>query len=120
MSIFICYNHLMNISEIYKKYKITPLLQQHQLRAASVGAYIADHWNIKQQIDKDGIIQTLLLHDMGNIIKFDFDDSELNPSDEKEYWKAVQKEFVEKYGHDEHIATNMIAKEIGVTAKVEY
>lgn len=88
-------------------------------RSAAVGAYIADHWKKENKLDKTSIIQALLLHDMGNIIKFDFRFSHLLGEEEKNvyYWKKVQEEFKEKYGLDEHVATIAIAKEIGLKDK---
>ena len=52
---------------------------------------------------------------MGNIIKFNLDlyPETLEPEG-YDYWKAVQDEFIEKYGNDEHEATYKIAEELGV------
>lgn len=107
---------LRKIRQIYREYKIPPNLQLHMIRAASVGAFFADHWKEKNQLNNIAIIQALLLHDMGNIIKFDFKYSHLLGEEEKnvEYWKKVQQEFKDKYGDDEHQATSQIAKEVGI------
>ncbi len=106
----------MKVKQIYQNYRIPPNLGDHMVRAAAVGAYIADHWKERTRIDKTSIVQALLLHDMGNIIKFDFKYSHLLGKEEKnvEYWKKVQQGFKEEYGHDEHVATIAIAKEIGL------
>ena len=106
----------MKIKQIYLNYRIPPNLQDHMLRAASVGAYISDHWKNKADLDKNSMIQALLLHDMGNIIKFDFRFSYLLGKEEANtgYWKKIQQEFIKKYGDDEHVATVEIAKEIGL------
>ncbi len=112
----------MKILDVYEKYEITPLLQLHQLRAASVGEYITKHWNKKKEIDKDAVIQTLLLHDMGNIIKFDLTNTSKLLGDEMKnigHWRNIQKKFIEKYGTNEHEATYEIGKEIGVNKTVE-
>lgn len=103
---------MKTILEIYKHYKIMPLLQEHQLRVASVAAMICD--NIDAPIDRSEIISACLLHDMGNIIKFDLA-SPLNDFDETEleYWEDVQKEFRKKWP-DEHVASREIAREIGI------
>ena len=111
----------MLISDIYEKFSITPMLQVHQKRAAAVGMYIADHWN--DQINKETIIQALLLHDMGNIIKFDLENkpqllgAELPRVD---FWKKKQQEFIQTYGTDEHTATLEIAKSLGVSEDILY
>src|SRR3989344_1397907 len=103
----------MKIIEIYKKYKIPPNLQEHQLRVAAVALTICDNFN--SEIDKDSVIKAALLHDMGNIIKFDLSKfPEFLEPEGIEYWKRVKEEFRKKYGEDEHNATYEIAKEIGV------
>jgi len=121
-SIIWVYNSFMKIFDIYKKYSITRLLQFHQLRAAAVGKLIADNFLQKNLIDEKAVITTLLLHDMGNIIKFDLDNSPKLLKEESEnlqYWKKIKNEFIEKYGKDEHVATAQIGKELGVSKVVE-
>lgn len=111
---------MMNIASIYKQYPVTKLLQEHQIRAAAVGAYISDKWLANSEINKNVVIQSLLLHDMGNIIKFDFDNPILLTEDEKKnitFWKKEQENLKDKYG-EEHMATHGIAKELGVSEQV--
>ena len=103
----------MKITEIYKKYKIPKNLQEHQLKVAAVASTICD--NFKQKIDKKSVITAALLHDMGNIIKFDLGKfPEFLEPEGIEYWQQVKEEFRKKYGEDEHDATYKIAGEIGV------
>jgi len=109
----------MNILEIYKKYQIMPQLQEHQLRVAGVAKIICE--NFKGEIDSDNIIKACLLHDMGNILKFDLDNPLFQESMEPqgaEFWKKVQSEFKQKYGQDEHRAHLEIAREIGVSERI--
>lgn len=102
----------MVISEIYKKYKIPPNLQLHQLRVAAVASLIC-HGFI-EELNTKAIITACLLHDMGNILKFDFNAfPEFTKPEGVEYWESVKKEFKSKYGEDEHVATVEIIKEIG-------
>ena len=106
----------MNISDVYKKYEIPPNLADHQLTVAGVAALICEK-TCKES--KDEVVLACLLHDMGNIIKFDLDRK--IPGAEIEninYWKAVKQKFIEKYGDDEHVATMEIAAEIGVNDKI--
>ena len=107
----------MKITEIYKKYKITSALQEHQLRVAAVAKQICD--NLAVPVDAKTVIEACLLHDMGNIIKFELGSNPkwLEPEG-LEYWKVVQKEFTNKYGEDEHHATLQIAKELKVSHDV--
>lgn len=108
----------MNIISIYENFNIPPNLQLHMLRAAAVGFSIVKHIN-KKNIDSFIIVQTLLLHDTGNIIKFDLEKFPALLGAEirrMEYWKQKQREFIAKYGTNEHHAMLAIAKEIGVSS----
>lgn len=108
----------MNILSLYKNYPITRLLQEHQLRAAAVGKFICDNW--KSTITTDTVVTALLLHDMGNIIKYNLANPTFLSDDEKahiDYWKQQQQEYTKKYG-DEHRATSEIAKELMVSDDV--
>jgi len=106
----------MRIQDLYKKYQIPPNLARHQLEVAAVGEWVTEHWN-GPALDKEALQQVLLLHDMGNIVKFK------KPflgemADNAAYWVKVQKEFQEKYGTNAHDATEAILIEIGVSKKV--
>lgn len=105
---------MQNITQIYSQYKIMPTLQQHQLRVAAAAKQICD--DISESIDKEGVVDVCLVHDMGNIIKFDltyFPDF-VKPEG-LEYWQGVKDEYIQKYGPEEHVATEMICKEIGLS-----
>lgn len=108
---------MRNILEIYEQYKIMPNLALHQLRVASVISLIIQNLDI--EVDRDVAIESGLLHDMGNIIKFDLNYfPEFNEPKGIEYWKKVQSEYFEKYGTDEHEATQKILKELNVNPRV--
>ncbi len=101
----------MSIQEIYKKYNIMPNLQLHQLRVASVSKIICD--SISDFKNTDEVIVSCLLHDMGNIIKFDLSYfPEFTKPEGLNYWQGVKDEYIKKYGNSEHLATEMIIKEI--------
>ena len=107
------------IIEIYNEYKIPPNLQRHMLWVAAVAYMICD--NFDESLPKEDIITACLLHDMGNIVKYDmkmFPD--LLEPEGVEYWKKVQEEFMQKYGKDDHHTNLKIAKELGVSPKVIY
>jgi predicted HD phosphohydrolase len=76
--------------------------------------FIADHWK-DSNIDKDTLIKCALVHDLGNLVKFNF---EINPEfwgSEKsntDYWRTKQKEMVAKYGATDNEATSKILKEM--------
>ena len=121
----------MNILEIYKKYQIMPQLAEHQLRVAAVGELICADWyrgmtrnltrnDAEAVIDRHNIVAACLLHDMGNIIKFDLEKAQnlLNRKIDIAHWQKVKDEYIKKYGGDEHIASILICKEIGVNPRV--
>ena len=106
-----------NISDIYSKYKIPPQLQTHQLRVAAVANLICN--NISNFLETRIVIQTCLVHDMGNIIKSNLDAfPEFLEPQGKKYWQDAKDEFIKKYGDDEHLASITIARELGLSERV--
>lgn len=107
----------MKISDIYTNYTIMPSLQLHMYRVASVAQIICD--SIKKEVNREHIISACLLHDMGNILKFNLDlfPDFLEPEG-KQYWQKVTDNYEAKYGTDEHKATLMIARELGVDERI--
>ena len=108
---------MRTIQQIYSDYKIMPCLQMHQLRVAAVAKIITENFN--DTLDKESIILACLFHDMGNIIKSDLNYfPEFLEPEGLEYWQNVKNEYIEKYGSEEHIATESIAKEIGLSPSI--
>jgi uncharacterized protein YnzC (UPF0291/DUF896 family) len=111
----------MLIRQVYSIYKIPPNLAEHMLRVAALGQFIATSWKDSVVVDSNLVTKTLLLHDMGNIIKFDFNNYPKLLGKEKKninYWKNVQTEFVTKYGNNESVATLKIAQELNTGKNV--
>ena len=109
----------MKISDIYQQYQIMPSLQLHMLKVASVSVLICDNFK-GFPIDKSSIVTACLLHDMGNVIKFDltkFPDF-LKPQG-LDYWQQVKEDFLERYGNNASIASELIVEEIGVSSRVK-
>lgn len=110
----------MTIKEIYEKFGIPPNLSQHMLTVTKVCLFLKGHW-IGQELDWDKITKTALLHDLGNVVKFDLDKhpeflgSEISRLD---YWKQVQKQTIEKYGSNDHEATRIMLEEIGTDREI--
>lgn len=105
------------ITEIYERYKIPSNLQEHHLRVTAVAQQICD--NLTVPVDANTVVRACLIHDMGNIIKFEFDyPDEFYAPQGRDYWRGVQQEYFQKYGHDEHKASLTIAKELGMSEKV--
>lgn len=105
------------IQKIYDTYRIMPSLQLHMLRVTSVAKYICESINVK--VNTPQIIEACLLHDMGNILKFNMDlFPEFFQPEGKEYWQHIKEDFELRYGTNEHEATLHIAKELGVEKRV--
>ena len=96
----------MTVSQIYRHYQIMPNLQLHMYQVAAVGLVICDHYKGQTLVDRDLITQTSLLHDMGNIIKFDLKG--------QPRWLKVKQDFIHRYGPDEYQATLKIAQELNM------
>ncbi len=96
-----------------------PHLQMHQLRVAAVAKQICESLDVK--IDTGTIIKTCLLHDMGNVIKFDLNQTKsvFGLSDkEVEEIRKIKNEFINKYGENEHDATIAIIKELNLNTSI--
>jgi len=114
---------ISEIKTIYSKYG-TPLhLQKHMLRSAAVAELICD--NLNCDVVREDVIGALLLHDLGNIVKMHFDDEtnlkflEKDDLERVEELKQKQKEFINKYGDDDLEINHAIAKELGVSQRIE-
>lgn len=101
----------MTLQEIYTKYTIPPNLVRHQIEVAAVGKYVCQHWT-GPQIDSNLVVKTLLLHDLGNIVKFKRPFlGELEP--QAAYWEGVQTTFISTFGTNANDATEKIVAELG-------
>ena len=110
---------MRTVQEVYDQYKIMPSLQLHQLRVGAVAKIITESFD--GPLDKDAVVVACVFHDMGNIIKSDLErfPDFLEPEG-LEYWEGVKKEFVKKYGVDDHAATEKIAEELGLAPGVMF
>lgn len=118
--------YCMTIQTIYDRYQLMPNLQLHMRRVAGVVAVMSTH--ARDEVSrkavgilpaKTEVLKACLLHDMGNIIKFDLHafPNSLQPAG-YEYWRSVQEDFMARYGFDETLATKRIMQELGVSARV--
>ncbi len=108
---------MKKIGEVYEEYNIMRNLREHQMRVAAVAWQICDSMDI--EVATDTIVRACLLHDMGNIIKFQlgYFPETLEPEG-IEYWSKVKEDFVAKYGVDEHHANLKISEELGASQDV--
>ncbi len=112
----------MTIKKVYQHYQIPPNLQEHMLQTAALGQIICDHWS-GPKLKKQLVITTLLVHDIGNIVKFDFDSPTANQfltgHKDVDYWRQVQKKFQKKYGVRADQANVAIIDEMKLPTRVK-
>lgn len=116
----------ITLKKVYQRYLIPENLKNHMQWAAALGLLITENWNEQsgagrdrsRQLDQELIIETLLLHDLANLIKFEFDTplDQLTAPNPKElkYWAQVQKQMVEKYGSDTNQASIEMIRELNL------
>jgi hypothetical protein len=111
------------VRDIYRNYEIMPALAAHQFRVAGVACAIMEAFDAATTVTsfyKNEVIAACLLHDMGNILKFDLASlPEFLEPEGLAYWEGVKAKYAAKYGTDEHVATLAIAEEIGVSARIK-
>ena len=105
----------MTVSDIYTRYPVTPNLARHMLRVGAVTRLILDHWS-GPALEERTMMKIALLHDTGNILKFDFEGhphllEEEQPNVQR--WKALQAEWAARFP-DENAMTYAIAAECGM------
>lgn len=111
----------MKIAEIYKKFGVSPNLQEHMSRVCAVVSIIEKHWIGESHIDWELAKKMALIHDVGNIVKFDLNNHPEFLGKEQsniEHWKKMQRQMIEKYGTDDNEATRKMLTEIGIDPKV--
>lgn len=107
----------MKINEIYKKFGIPPNLQEHMHRVCGVVSLIEKHWKGQERVDWFFVKKISLLHDLGNVVKFDLDKNPEFLGNEQanlEYWKKAQSQTIVKYGSDDHEVTRKMLAEVGI------
>jgi len=114
---------IKNIDNIYAKYPVPKNLQEHMKRASHCAEIVCNNWISEIKINKEDIIASLLLHDLGNIVKFDMD-SELGlkimgeESKRIDYWKQKKQETIDKYGDDDHVVSKKMCEELNVNKRI--
>jgi len=109
----------MKLKEIYSKYPVPPNLQEHMMRVAGVAKIISENW-MGALLDEDIMLKACLVHDIGNLLKFDLETKAHFLGKEQsnvDYWKKLKEEMAQKYGADEHVATASICQEINLEPK---
>ncbi|EKD22933.1 MAG: hypothetical protein ACD_83C00180G0002 [uncultured bacterium] len=90
------------------------------LTVAAVGKYIIDHWQ-GPFISEQTIINALLVHDLGNLVKFDLTKNAqvIDPTLLTDDWRKRQVALRKKYGHSSHQATAKIIQELGLPIQIQ-
>ena len=115
---------IASIRQIYARFPITENLAMHMCRAASVGELVYDHLG-KKEGSRNEITAALLLHDLGNIVKFKLDPEHAHLLGREQAnigrWKELQAETINTYGtDDDHEVTYRMVGELGVSKRLEF
>lgn len=114
---------ISNINSIYDRFKIPQNLRVHMYKAAAVCEMICDNWK-GPRIRKQDIIATSLVHDLGNIIKMNFNTKlqmkmmGIRDPRKLEHWKRVKKWVISRYGTGEHEITTNMLRAIGAENRI--
>ena len=110
-----------SIDSIYERFRIPKHLREHMLRAAAVGRLICEHWK-GDGINEDDVVAVLLLHDLGNVVRFDFSNEKLVSLYAKESsvdeLMEIREEAIRKYGDEDHEASDKMCRELGVSERI--
>ncbi len=107
----------MQIRDVYNHYPVPPNLCTHMLRVAAVVERITKHWQ-GPKINSYEVVLAALLHDIGNLAKFDFENQKVKISN-ADFWKQKQKELWQKYGKDDHLVTEKMLNELKVKPHIK-
>ena len=96
----------MNITDVYDKYNVLPVVRTHQFRVSAVAQFIG-------AAEITEIVSALLIHDIAKIVEPTFQLQE-----EELAWTDTQNKMRAKYGTDAMHATYAIARELGLSDRV--
>ncbi len=106
----------MKVKDIYQKFGIPPNLQDHMVQVSGITTFIEGHWKkAAPTVDWDLVKKVALLHDLGNVVKFDLDrhvDFLKGEEANIDYWRTMQKKIIDTYGVDDHEVTKKMLQEI--------
>jgi hypothetical protein len=111
-----------SIAGIYDRFTIPNVLRLHLYRVASVAEMICDNLD-GIRVDSGNIVAACLLHDLGNIVKFDIK-KDKSPgllgaeTEDIDYWIGIKKKVMAKYGSVDHVATHNMLIELGADKRL--
>ena len=100
--------------QIFVQFEIHSVLQTHLLRVTSLMDFLVQHWqgpNLNRQL----LLETMLLHDLGNLIKFDLRPNafvKLMKSSELPRYRALQAQWQAQYGFDVDEVTSRLIRQL--------
>lgn len=120
-----------SIAQIYQHYFIPDNLATHMFQTAALGKIIIENWkhstnqldNSRSLIDQELTITTLLVHDLGNLVKFNLkkpvkyqckEHKKLFEGDNLKFWQTKQQEMIDRYSPDASLANLQILKELNL------
>ena len=105
---------MMTTASIYDYCQLPPVLRQHMLRVTKTGKWILAHWS-GAEFDQSLYIHALLVHDLGNLAKFDLSPTatvRLLPLENINEWRQIQQNFISRYGKNADEATLKLIQEL--------
>lgn len=110
----------MIIQDVYNSFDILPSLQLHMLRVAAVTQEVCKQIDKKLSTETTLLITASLLHDLGNLVKFDMT---LFPGLFEPEWvkyrKHQQQKTKEQYGFPAEPATIQMCKELPLSSSTQ-
>ncbi len=107
---------ISSIKEIYKTYPVPKHLRNHMIHVAAIGKFLCTHLE-NELVNTKKIEATLLVHDLGNIVKFKFNHTiaqELYSAKEIIFWEKEQAETIKKFGSSASQATLKMITQLGI------
>jgi len=111
---------ITGIRSIYSRFPVHRALQEHMYRCAAFAELIADNWK-GPVLDRPALIAYMLVHDLGNIVKCDFeayafygDDVRSDPNS----WKRRKRVTMTKYSDQARRVTLAFLHDLGVDNRV--
>ncbi len=119
----------LTTAELYQRYAIPHNLAQHMLSTAGLGKLICTNWQktalSDSTVDTQLVITTLLVHDLGNLVKFKLNNTSSLlktktlpqvQTQDLAYWQEKQQQMITKYGTDADAVNLKILQELGLSS----
>lgn len=111
---------MLPILDVYTRYQVPSHLARHMLQCAAVADWLLSVWS-GEEIDQQVVIETLLVHDLANILKFDWSLPQEYfgwGQEDATFYQSIAKKIAQRYGDDEVVATKLMIQELSLDDKV--